>query len=96
MRTETEMLDMSLKGNLGRLRNAARYNLLPITILAAAIGWLLVSRVNRPRGLAEQARTAGRSLRQWVDHTGDTLDTPKYQVARKKLLTGEPMAGYGA
>jgi hypothetical protein len=35
-------------------------------------------------------------LRQWVDHTGDTLDTPKYQVARKKLLTGEPMAGYGA
>lgn len=90
------MLDISLEGNLGRFRNAVRHNVLPIAILAAAIGWLLVSRMDSPRGLAKRVRTAGRSLRQRVDHNGDDFHANQYQVARKKLLTSEPMAGYGA
>jgi hypothetical protein len=92
------MLDISLEGKLGRLRNALRHNVLPIAILAAAIGWLFVVRVVGPRGLAKWAPGAARSSRQRVDSTGDglDLDTVKYQVARKKLLSSEPMAGYGA
>jgi hypothetical protein len=91
------MLDSSLKGKLDSFRNLVRQNVMPIAILAAAIGWLLVSRVDSPRGLATRVRTAGRSLRQRVDHIGEALDTnPQYQVPRKKVLTSEPMAGYGA
>jgi hypothetical protein len=90
------MPDISLEGNLGRFQNIVRHNVLPIAILAAAIGWLLVTRMDAPRKLAKRVRTAGRGLRQRVDHTGDALDTTQYQVGRKKLLTSEPMAGYGA
>jgi hypothetical protein len=90
------MLDISLEGNLGRLRNAVLRNALPIAILAAAIGFLLVSRMDSPRALANRVRTAGRSLRQLVDNNGDDFHATRYQVARKKLLTSEPMAGYGA
>jgi hypothetical protein len=91
-----KMLDISLERNLGRFQNAVRRNAWPIAILAAAIGWILVSRMDSPRGLAKRVRTARRSLRQRVDHNGDDLHTTQHQVARKKLLTSEPMAGYGA
>ena len=88
------MLDISLEGKLSRLPNAVRRNAWPIAILAVAIGFLLVSRVDSPRGLANRVRTAGRGLRQRAD--GDDFDATRYQGARKKLLTSEPMAGYGA
>jgi hypothetical protein len=96
MRTEGKMLDISLEGNLGRFRNAVRRNAWPIAILTAAIGLLLVSRMDSPRELAKWVGTAGRSLRRRGDHNGGDFHATRYQVARKKLLTGEPMAGYGA
>ena len=84
--------------------NAMRYNTLPITMLAAAIGWLLFSRTN---GLRELVRARGRSslsdARELAGGSGDRInatvaarDRTKHRVARKELLTGEPMAGYGA
>jgi hypothetical protein len=85
-----------MEGNLGRLQNGVRRNAWPIVILAVGIGLLLVSRLEGPRGLVERVRTGGRSLRQRVDHDGDEFHAIGHQVARKKLLTGEPMAGYGA
>jgi hypothetical protein len=90
------MPDISLERNLGRFRNIVRHNVLPIAILAAAIGRLLVVRVDAPRGFAKRVRTVGRSLRQRVADNGNALDATQYQVRRKKPLTGEPMAGYGA
>jgi hypothetical protein len=84
-----KMLDNSVEGNLGRLRDAVRRNALPLAILAAGIGWLLVSRMERPRGLAKR-------VRQRVGHNGGDFPATQYQATRKKLLTSEPMAGYGA
>jgi hypothetical protein len=90
------MLNISLEENLGRLPNAVRRSAWPIAILAVAIGLLLVSRMDSPRQLAKWVRSAGRGFRQSVDHNGGDFHATRYQVARRKLLTSEPMAGYGA
>jgi hypothetical protein len=82
--------------NFGKFGNTVRHNALPIVILAVAIGGLLASRVDAWPELAKRVRNAGQSLRQWIGKADNTLDTAKYQVRRKNLAIGEPMAGWGA
>ena len=90
------MLDSSLEGNLGRFQNIVRRNALPIAILAVAIGCVVVFRTDGSRELAKRVRMAGRSLWQRADNNGGDFHATRYQMARKKLQTSEPMAGYGA
>jgi hypothetical protein len=104
------MLEISPNGNFGRIGKAVRYNALPIAILAAAIGWFFVSRMERSRGVSKQARTVARGLRQGLDHAGELArgfggrvmtragpdDTVKHHGRQKKVVSDEPMAGYGA
>jgi hypothetical protein len=104
------MPDTSLNGKLGRIGGAVRYSALPIAIVAAAIGWLLVTRAERPRELAKRVRTAGEGARQRLNYAGELArglggylvaettarNTAAQQGPRKKVLTDEPMAGYGA
>jgi hypothetical protein len=104
------MLDTLLNWELDRMGSAARYKALPIAILATAIGWLIVSRMERPPEVTKRARTVGRRLHQRLEYAGELAsgfrgrlktkagahDTPKSRGPRRKVVTDEPMAGYGA
>jgi hypothetical protein len=104
------MRDTSPNGHPGKIGNGITASALLIGLLAAGVGWFLASRPGASNGIARRARAVGRGLRQRLDAAGELTHglsnripslgriqgTASSQTARRKIHTGEPMAGYGA
>jgi hypothetical protein len=102
------MKDTELR--IDQFRRGLRENAVPLAILAAGIGCLIVSRTGLPRAVSDCAGYAGGGLRRWlhdarelISDFGDQRETIRRQRKDREIRTGqrrirseEPMAGYGA
>jgi hypothetical protein len=88
-----DMLRGSMDGNFDRMGETLRANPIPLALIGAGIGWLLLS---RGREAADEGGGAG-SLAARVGHASSTAAEATYEYARPKIdATVERSARYAA
>jgi hypothetical protein len=87
-----------------------RDNAVPLAILAAGIGCLIVARTGLPQAVSDRVGQAGEGLRSWLHDAGGRIGDfgnqrqagkrqrkdRKIGPAHRRIRSEEPMAGYGA